>query len=99
MRDAHRARAARATLTPCFGLLEQNHLPLDGLADHLATTLVARQNGQIVGSAALEVYPDGALLALCRGRAGAAGAGTRPRADRRGHSAGARRSAFRPSIC
>jgi amino-acid N-acetyltransferase len=43
-------------------LLERNHLPLDGLLDHLATTLVARQNGQIIGSAALEVYPDGALL-------------------------------------
>ena len=43
-------------------LLEQNHLPLDGLREHLATTLVARQNGQIIGSAALEVYADGALL-------------------------------------
>jgi len=43
-------------------LLDQNHLPLDGLGDHLATTLVARQDGQIVGSAALEMYPDGALL-------------------------------------
>ena len=43
-------------------LLEQNRLPLDGLRDHLATTLVARQNNQVVGSAALEVYPDGALL-------------------------------------
>ena len=43
-------------------LLEQNHLPPDGLRSHLATTLVARQNGQVVGSAALEVYPDGALL-------------------------------------
>ncbi len=43
-------------------LLEAHHLPLEGLLDHLATTLVARQEGQIVGSAALEVYPDGALL-------------------------------------
>ena len=43
-------------------LLDQNHLPLDGLGDHLSTTLVARQDGQIVGSAALEMYPDGALL-------------------------------------
>jgi amino-acid N-acetyltransferase len=43
-------------------LLEQAHLPLDGLRDHFATTVVARQNGQIIGSAALEVYPDGALL-------------------------------------
>ena len=43
-------------------LLERNHLPLDGLLDHLATTVVARQNGQVIGSAALELYPDGALL-------------------------------------
>jgi amino-acid N-acetyltransferase len=43
-------------------LLEQHHLPLDGLRDHLETILVARRNGQIIGSAALEVYPDGALL-------------------------------------
>ena len=45
-----------------FRLLEENHLPLDGLRNHLGTTLVARQDGKIVGSAALEVYPDGALL-------------------------------------
>jgi len=43
-------------------LLDRNHLPLDGLANHLGTTLVARQDGRIVGSAALEVYADGALL-------------------------------------
>jgi amino-acid N-acetyltransferase len=43
-------------------LLERNHLPVDGLQDHLATTLVARENGKIIGSAALEVYTDGALL-------------------------------------
>lgn len=43
-------------------LLEQNRLPLDGLADHLGTTLVARQESRVVGSAALEVYADGALL-------------------------------------
>ena len=45
-----------------LALLARNHLPLDGLLDHLATTLVARQNGQIIGSAALEVYPEGVLL-------------------------------------
>jgi amino-acid N-acetyltransferase len=43
-------------------LLKAEHLPPDGLLDHLDTTFVARQNGQIVGSAALEVYVDGALL-------------------------------------
>ena len=43
-------------------LLKAQHLPPDGLLDHLATTFVARQNGHVVGSAALEVYVDGALL-------------------------------------
>ena len=43
-------------------LLQRSHLPVDGVSHCLSTAVVARQNGQIVGSAALEVYPDGALL-------------------------------------
>jgi amino-acid N-acetyltransferase len=43
-------------------LLGDHELPLDGLREHLATTLVARDAGALVGSAALEVYEDGALL-------------------------------------
>src|SRR5712692_4678971 len=43
-------------------LLQQNRLPLDGLTDHLATTVVAREDGRIVGSAALEMYGEHALL-------------------------------------
>lgn len=43
-------------------LVMQNSLPADGLSDHLATALVAREDGRIVGTAALELYPDGALL-------------------------------------
>jgi amino-acid N-acetyltransferase len=44
-------------------LVADRGLPLDGLRDHLATTLVARDDeARIVGSAALEIYPDGALL-------------------------------------
>jgi amino-acid N-acetyltransferase len=43
-------------------LLSDNGLPLDGLADHLETLLVARRVGRVIGSAALEVYPDGSLL-------------------------------------
>ena len=43
-------------------LLAEHHLPPDGLAEHVATMLVARLDGRIVGSAALEVYADGALL-------------------------------------
>jgi amino-acid N-acetyltransferase len=45
-----------------FALLTEHHLPLDGLRDHLATTLVAKRTGEVVGSAALELYEDGALL-------------------------------------
>jgi amino-acid N-acetyltransferase len=43
-------------------LLRENQLPLDGLRDHLATAVVARQDGNVVGSAALETYADGVLL-------------------------------------
>ena len=38
------------------------NLPADGLLDHLGTTLVARRLGRIVGTAALEIYAEGALL-------------------------------------
>jgi amino-acid N-acetyltransferase len=43
-------------------LLEENHLPLDGLRDRVDTIVVAREHGRVVGSAALERYRDGALL-------------------------------------
>jgi amino-acid N-acetyltransferase len=43
-------------------LLELSRLPPDGLTDHLSTTIVARQDGRIVGSAALEMYAGAALL-------------------------------------
>jgi amino-acid N-acetyltransferase len=43
-------------------LLERSALPTDGWIDHLGATLVARDAGRIVGSAALEIYGDGALL-------------------------------------
>ncbi len=58
----HIERARPDDAQEVLGLLTRNHLPLDGLLDHLATTLVIRQNGQIIGSAALEVYTEGALL-------------------------------------
>lgn len=45
-----------------LALLEQNHLPVDGLREPITTTLVARRDGRIVGSAALETYADGVLL-------------------------------------
>jgi amino-acid N-acetyltransferase len=43
-------------------LLQKNRLPIAGALDHLNTALVARAEGRVVGSAELEVYPDGALL-------------------------------------
>jgi amino-acid N-acetyltransferase len=43
-------------------LLERQHLPIDGLDEHVGTMLIARDGAQIVGTAALEVYADGALL-------------------------------------
>jgi amino-acid N-acetyltransferase len=55
-------RAIETDLEPVLLLLAEGGLPPDGLADHLGTTLVATENGQIVGSAALELYVDGALL-------------------------------------
>jgi amino-acid N-acetyltransferase len=55
--------AARATdAADVLRLLSHNRLPLEGLEEHLTTTLVARQDGRIVGSAALEMYQGGALL-------------------------------------
>ncbi|MFN8474960.1 MAG: arsenic resistance N-acetyltransferase ArsN2 [Anaerolineae bacterium] len=45
-----------------LALLERSHLPPDGLADHRDALLVAREGDAVVGSAALEVYGDAALL-------------------------------------
>jgi amino-acid N-acetyltransferase len=55
-------RARPEDVDALLRLLEQNHLPTAGFRDHLATALVARRDGGVVGSAALEIYPDGALL-------------------------------------
>jgi amino-acid N-acetyltransferase len=43
-------------------LLEAQHLPTDGLASHVGLLWVARLDGRIVGSVALEIYAEGALL-------------------------------------
>ena len=55
-------RARAQDMEGVLDLLARHHLPVDGLREHLATTLVARHGGRIVGSAALELYADGALL-------------------------------------
>ena len=54
--------ARTGDLDAVLQLLRDNALPVDGLPDHLATTLVVRDGDRIVGSAALEVYGGGALL-------------------------------------
>ena len=43
-------------------LLRHHALPTDGVTDRLATTLVARTDGAIAGTAALELYDHAALL-------------------------------------
>lgn len=43
-------------------LLETQHLPLDGVDEHVETMVVARRGSEIVGAAAVELYEDGALL-------------------------------------
>ena len=55
-------RAAAGDAAAVLALLTENRLPVAGLLEHLPTTIVARQDGKVVGCAALEVYADGALL-------------------------------------
>src|SRR5262245_47332726 len=47
---------------PVLTLLERLALPIDGLRGHVNTLFVARDGEIVVGSAALEVYGEGALL-------------------------------------
>jgi L-amino acid N-acyltransferase YncA len=49
-------------LPAILALLDRAGLPQEGLREHLATALVARQDDSIMGSAALEHYGDAALL-------------------------------------
>jgi amino-acid N-acetyltransferase len=60
--DVRIERARPTDLDEVLGLLTRSRLPVDGLAEHVATMVVARRTGRIVGSAALELYADGALL-------------------------------------
>lgn len=55
-------RASEADGPSILRLLRNSGLPIDGLVDHLNTALVARDGAAIVGCAAVEIYPDGALL-------------------------------------
>jgi amino-acid N-acetyltransferase len=60
--SVHIQRAFDADVPSILQLLRDAKLPVDGLIEHLSTAFVARDGAAIVGCAALEVYPDGALL-------------------------------------
>jgi len=55
-------RAEPDDLAAVQRLLTGHGLPLDGVAQHLSTMVVARDNRRIVGVAAVELYEGGALL-------------------------------------
>lgn len=65
--------ATAADAPAMLALLERAHLPVDDLASHLGSALVARHGDRVVASAAIEIYADGGLLrsvavdADCRG--------------------------------
>ena len=54
--------ATAADLPDILALLGRNRLPPDGLAAHVASTLVAKDGARVVGSAALELYGEVGLL-------------------------------------
>lgn len=54
--------ASAHDLPAVHDLLARLQLPLAGVDEHVQTLLVAREGPRIVGTAALEVYADGALL-------------------------------------
>jgi amino-acid N-acetyltransferase len=54
--------AGPADLDDVLRLLDRTGLPADGLAEHFTAAVVARRDGHLVGSAALELYSEGALL-------------------------------------
>ena len=58
--EIERARAEDAD--DVLRLVEASRLTTEGLLDHLASILVARLERRIVGTAALELHADGALL-------------------------------------
>ena len=49
-------------LPEIHALLDRLDLPLAGVEDHMGDVLVAREDEHVVGTAALELYADGALL-------------------------------------
>jgi N-acetylglutamate synthase-like GNAT family acetyltransferase len=62
------SRASDADGPSILQLLRDSGLPVDGLVDHLNTAFVARDDIAIVGCAAVEIYADGARLAVLNPR-------------------------------
>ena len=60
--NVHIQRASEADGPSILQLLRDAELPVEGIVEHLSTAVVARDGATIVGCAALEVYPEGALL-------------------------------------
>ena len=60
--NVHIERASDADAPSILHLRRDAGLPIDGLIEHLNTAFVARDGAAIVGCAALEFYPEGALL-------------------------------------
>jgi len=54
--------AAPADVPAILALLAASKLPRARIENHVASTLVARQDSGVVGTAALELYGDAALL-------------------------------------
>jgi len=54
--------ARKDELPEILALLDECGLPTEGLSDHLATILIAKDGGAIVGCSALELYQEYALL-------------------------------------
>ena len=68
-------RATAGDLSAVLQFLETNQLPTAGLATHAESLWIARRDGHIVGSIALELYGEGALLRSAAVDAGARGRG------------------------
>lgn len=62
MTRPHLVPATPADLPAVLDLLAASNLPHDGLAEHFDAALVARDGDTVVGSAALELYGEAALL-------------------------------------
>jgi amino-acid N-acetyltransferase len=55
-------RADRADGPCILALLAASGLPVVGLLEHLDSAYVAKRDGRVIGTAALELYDDSALL-------------------------------------